>query len=291
MGGSKHWCLTLNNWSEDELKQWREFGEKGVEIDYFVYGQEVGESGTPHLQGFVTFKRRRTLRGVKRFLGDRVHAESAKGKPCQAAEYCKKDGVYEEFGECPVGQGHRSDLSSAVAAIKNGACRRVLIEEHQAAYARAPRLIGDALTIFGAKRSWMPETVVYYGATGTGKTRRAYEESENPYIHSGGMWFDGYDGNECVIFDDFGGSEFKLTYLLKILDRYPMRVPVKGSFVNWVPKKIWITSNYSPKEWFSQAKDEHVKALFRRFAKVVRFRRMEECYRPGYDGEEEIVIE
>lgn len=92
-------------------------------------------------------------------------------------------------------------------------------------------------------------------------------------------------------FDDFGGSEFKLTYLLKLMDRYPMRVPVKGSFVNWVPKKIYITSNYSPKEWFPNAKDEHVKALFRRFKKVVRFRRLNSVIDDPDDSSEDRVVE
>ena len=68
-----------------------------------------------------------------------------------------------------------------------------------------------------------------------------------------------------------------------------MRVPVKGGFVQWVPKRIWITSNYSPKEWYPNAKDEHVKALFRRLTRVVRFRRMASVYAPGDDEIEEIV--
>lgn len=43
-------------------------------------------------------------------------------------------------------------------------------------------------------------------------------------------------------------SEYSL--LLRILDKYPMRVPVKGSFVNWEPKTIIITAPFSPNKMF-----------------------------------------
>jgi hypothetical protein len=70
-----------------------------------------------------------------------------------------------------------------------------------------------------------------------------------------------------------------------------MRVPIKGGFVNWVPKKIWITSNYHPREWYPNAKDEHVKALKRRFSKVVRYRRCFEVYEEMGPSDSEVVVE
>lgn len=85
------------------------------------------------------------------------------------------------------------------------------------------------------------------------------------------MWFDGYEGQENVLFDDFHGGVFKLPYLLKLLDRYPMRVPVKGGFVQWKPRRIFITSNIDPDLWFSNANREHVAALNRRFTETFYF--------------------
>lgn len=290
--GSKNWCLTLNNYSDDDAALYEAIGSERVGISYFVFGKEVGENGTPHLQCYVCFDARRTLRYVKGLFGDRVHAESAKGSPSQNQKYCKKEGDFYEYGTCPKGRGARTDLAGALAAVKAGASRRVLIEEHLTAYARAHRVLGEAMLIYSPGRSWLPVTRVYYGETGIGKTKKAFEECVSaPYMHSGGSWFDGYDGQEYVVFDDFGGSEFKLTYLLKLLDRYPMRVPVKGGFVNWVPKFIFITSNYSPRDWFPNAKDEHVKALHRRIEKVVRFRRLGSLLAPGGDDEEEVIFE
>lgn len=288
---AKHWCFTLNNYTEDDERLFQAIGTERIGIDYFVYAKETGENGTPHLQCHVSFSCRRSLRFVKDLFGDRLHAEVCRGTPAQSAEYCKKDGAYEEFGSCPRGSGKRSDLDAVVACIKAGISKSDLIEEHASTYARSFKFVNECFLRYSRSRDWMPETVVYFGETGLGKTRKAFEEAEAvPYMHSGGMWFDGYDGEAEVIFDDFGGSEFKLTYLLKLLDRYPMRVPVKGGFVNWVPRKIWITSNYDPKEWFPNAKDEHVKALFRRFHKVVRFRRMASVVSDANDDHEELIF-
>lgn len=292
MSAAKHYCLTLNNPTDDDVARWNaSFTEASSDIKYVVYGREVGESGTPHLQGYVHFGSRHRLTHVKRVFGSRVHAEITRGKPKQASDYCKKDGKYMEFGELPTGQGKRSDLASALLAIKSGSTRRDLIENHAVAYSRAYRVLNDAQTIFAPQRDWRPSVFVLYGETGTGKTKYAFNEAPASYFHPGGLWFDGYDGQPDVIFDDFGGSEFKLTYLLKLLDRYPMRVPVKGSFVSWVPKRIFITSNYSPKEWYPNAKDEHVKALFRRFEKVTYYRRFASVQvTGGFEADEYVTL-
>jgi hypothetical protein len=216
-----------------------------------------------------------------------------RGSPSQAASYCRKEGDVFEYGTLPERRsGSRSDLSALYSAIRAGKSKREIIEEHFAAYSRATRAANEAFVLFAPGRDWTPETYVYWGSTGTGKTRRAYDEAGmDPYIHPGGMWFDGYSGHSAVIFDDFGGSEFKLTYLLKLLDRYPMRVPIKGGFVNWVPRKIFITSNYSVQDWYPHAKEEHKKALLRRITKRIHFRRMQEVVRQDYEDDEVLVIE
>lgn len=196
----------------------------------------------------------------------------------------------------PPGAGARTDLNAIVKSVQGGRSKREIIESNPVVYARYGRFVDTCFIHFSKEREWKPVVVVYWGETGTGKTRKAFEEARDlgsPYVHPGGSWFDGYDGGQGVIFDDFGGSEFKLTYLLKLLDRYPMRVPVKGGFVQWLPTHIWITSNYSPKDWYTQAKEEHVRALLRRIDRVVRFRRGLTVARDGdsvLEDEEVVVI-
>ena len=80
------------------------------EVQYLIYGKEVGEQGTPHFQGFLIFTRPTRFNRVKRLLGREAHIEAANGRSDQAADYCKKDDDYEEFGELPGAPGRRSDL-------------------------------------------------------------------------------------------------------------------------------------------------------------------------------------
>ena len=120
-------------------------------------------------------------------------------------------------------------------------------------------------------RVFKTQVQVYWGRTGLGKTRKAFHQSKhNVWFYGSDGWFDGYCGQENVIFDDFGGHEFKLTYLLKLLDRYPMDVRIKGGFTCWCPRTIYITSNKNPSDWYS-CLQVHKEALFRRFSEVIEF--------------------
>ena len=91
---AKRWCFTLNN-----PKAPIQFNE--VTMDYLVYGNEVGESGTPHHQGFVVFKQQKRIGNLKDING-LAHWEIANGTNQQAADYCKKDGDFVEFGTLPL---------------------------------------------------------------------------------------------------------------------------------------------------------------------------------------------
>lgn len=109
----KQWCWTLNNPTDDEEQHLADAYNAGS-IVYHVYGREVGDNGTPHLQGYTAFEREITFRTVKIRLGsNRLHVEATRGTPAQASDYCKKDGDFEEFGTLPTtSQGRRTDLDS-----------------------------------------------------------------------------------------------------------------------------------------------------------------------------------
>lgn len=97
---SKHWCFTLNNYTAGEEQLLADVLESD-HVSYGIYGRETGESGTPHLQGYVVFAQRKRLAGVKALLGVRYHLERTRGTPKEASDYCKKEDDFNEYGTCP----------------------------------------------------------------------------------------------------------------------------------------------------------------------------------------------
>lgn len=109
---SCRWVFTINNYANDDFARLRTLGGSDS-VKYLVFGREIGASGTPHLQGFVVFHSNRRLRGCKNAIGQRAHCAIARGLSIQAADYCKKEGDFEEFGQIPgTNQGKRNDLES-----------------------------------------------------------------------------------------------------------------------------------------------------------------------------------
>lgn len=272
MSKAKHWCFTLNNYTQDDIDRLNRIGDL-KECSYLCFGKEIGEQGTKHLQGFISYNDRKSLSQLRKHVHDKAHFEIARGTPNQAAEYCQKDGDFVEHGLLPKPKGTRNDLLAVQRRILEGADRDTIRDEFFNIYAKYPRAIETYISDLQPKRNWETNVVVFWGKTGKGKTRSVYEfiKHEEIYSHPGEQWFDGYKGQSVVLFDDFNGSEFKLCYLLKLLDRYPMQVPIKGGYVNWVPKHIYFTSNKDPTTWYENAFEEHRNALFRRIKLIKEF--------------------
>ena len=101
---TKHWVFTLNNWTDaddDNLKA------LGPQVEYLVYGYETGDSGTRHLQGYIIFSRVKRFAEAQALLPRGSHLECKRGTPFQAASYCKKDGLFQEFGPPPTEPARR----------------------------------------------------------------------------------------------------------------------------------------------------------------------------------------
>jgi hypothetical protein len=274
MSIAKNWCFTLNNYCEEELNLLEAIGDELPEpVRYLCYGKEVGSNGTPHLQGYISLDRKKRRSYLKELISVRAHFEVAKGSPSQNRDYCSKDGDFVEFGRCPGGKGGRNDITLLKQAIEGGARYDEIRDSFPKLYLRYEKAINKWIQDLQPSRNWVPKVNVFTGDTGTGKTRSVYEftDAKNIYKHPGGGWFDGYNGQSVALFDDFNGGEFKLTYLLQLLDRYPMMVPVKGGFVNWIPKHIYITSNKEVEEWYQNCSDKHLSALKRRISFIKKF--------------------
>lgn len=95
---SKRWCFTLNNPVTEEIDTLQSLVDRGL-VGYVILGNERGESGTPHLQGYLELKKKLSLRQVKDIIGNRAHLEFARGSFQENYDYCSKDGDFVTFGE------------------------------------------------------------------------------------------------------------------------------------------------------------------------------------------------
>lgn len=139
---AKYWCFTLNNYTADDVAR---LSAPIAEVEYMVFGKEVGESGTPHLQGTICFQTRKRMLQVKALIGHNPHLEVVKYLE-QSIEYCKKDGDFRETGIQPsLKKGQRSDLEDFKRTVKDEKVTEmsILRELHSEVCARYPRFVTD----------------------------------------------------------------------------------------------------------------------------------------------------
>lgn len=272
----RDWCFTLNNFASTSI-DWP------ATVKYAVWQHEVGDGtddvpkGTHHLQGYVEFKAVTRLSACRKILST-AHWEPRKGTDVQARDYCMKDdthvaGPWEHGTFVASAQGSRSDLTAACALVKAGGVKRVA-EEMPEMFVKFERGLKALEFTLAAKRDWVMDARVYWGAAGAGKTRAVYDEfgADNIYVKDPTTeWWDGYNGEECVLVDEFYGT-LKFSYLQRLLDRYPMPVQIKGGTTHFRSKVIVFTSNVPWTQWFEKKFEQHpeVKLSFERRVTTVR---------------------
>jgi len=268
------WCFTLNNYTPLEyaniITNYNEF-------KYCVVGREEGtEKSTPHLQGYVYFKNPRHFEGVKSILGERIHLENSKGSSKQNFKYCTKEGHWAEYGKLPK-QGERKDLEAIkyniLVELLN--VKEVLGDIHNFQQLK----FAEGLIKYQAMPKPNLDRLIYwfYGPTGSGKTRKAYEMLTEAYGQDGVWmssrnlkWWDGYYGQPAIIIDEMRGDFCTFHELLRITDIYPFRVETKGSSLWYNAKVIIITSCFHPNKMFKTIEDK--KQLLRRIHEVREFK-------------------
>jgi len=254
----RNFCFTLNNWTDEEITT-----IKTIKFKYLIYGKEVGESGTPHLQGYMELAGRRDFDSIKKII-PRMHIEVRRGTAKEASDYCKKDGNFEEEGEISK-QGDRKDIVAAYDAAKSG----VRMEEFMdscPSYQNL-RIFEKAVSVYQKKRDFKPEVYWLYGPTGSGKTRYVVEKEKDLWISGKNLrWWDGYENQEATLFDDFRKDFCTFHELLRILDRYPMTVEVKGGHRVLNSKRMYITSCFNPEEIYHVRED--IAQLLRRITEI-----------------------
>jgi hypothetical protein len=251
-----------------------------------------------HWQAYIEFHDPQYITFIKEhlFADPAVHVEIRRGNKEMARNYCRKqrtrvpgdgNGPIEEgeWGE----QGKRTDLQKVKEAIDDGLPMSVVAEENfdaMAKYAHGCKYYKQLANQRDGAQQRVVEVKVYFGTTGTGKTRAAMAESTailagdatrvfilDAPTEGGRLWWCGYDGGPVIIIDDFA-SKIPIATMLRMLDRYPYKCEVKGGHYYACWTTVYITTNFPPDEWTDCGRPidpRHRKALMRRITHIDQF--------------------
>lgn len=269
----RNFSFTLNNW-QDKPDLVAKLNT--LKCRYLVYGREVGEEGTPHLQGTVVFGNSMTESAARKKLKG-CHIEVCASLEHSIA-YCKKDGDFEERGSQPMTQKAKGEAGCEAQQLRWKGIRLAAEEGRLDDIPEDIRFFNYKCINYhrsiGLKRRRLEDAeepnLWYHGPTGTGKSKKAREDHPEAYLKGCNKWWDGYIDESTVLIEDFDRKHDVLCHHMKIwADRYPFNAEVKGgSTGNIRPRKIIVTSNYHPSEIWTSEQD--LEPILRRF-KTVKF--------------------
>lgn len=223
----RYWVFTINNWTGTDVAlmvEWAKVAQK------LTVTKEVGEGGTPHLQGYIGFKGPKRFAAVKK-LHDKAHWELAKSS--DADIYCLKNDSEVVVNVDNKHQGKRSDIDDAIEAIKNGTEVKMLWKEHTAAMVKYEKGLLRAMTFLNPKKVKityglsefceskleLKKSTILWGPPGIGKTQFAKAHFNNPLLvsHMDDLLNLTTD-NDGIVFDDMDFKHYPRTTQIHIMD-------------------------------------------------------------------------
>lgn len=246
-------------------------------ISYACWQFEIGEEeNTLHIQGYLECVGKRSVAQLLAVPGFDTQSEGysirfdiRRGSQEQAIVYCKKvfflffffiffslkkvddttvHNTFVEFGERKA-QGKRCDLDDIKVLLDGGAPLKRIADEHFGSFVRYHRSFKEYKRIVTPVRSQRTMVLVLWGASGVGKSVLARAMFPDAYWKTNSKWWDDYDGQEAVVWDEFKG-QYPYRDLLRILDSTPLTCESKGSSVQFNSRIVVFTSNFHPKDWY-----------------------------------------
>lgn len=257
-------------------------------VKYLCVCSELHKEGDPHRHAFLALTEQVAANEHtfdipnQRVDGITWHGNYQGARsPREALQYVKKDGQFIEIGECPVKeQMSKADINKMILERN----LEDLVDEGEISLYRYKQLLTAKQQYYMSRKAnkarEKPKVYWLWGPTGSGKTRYAVEHAGEEYwISNNSEWFDGYWGQDTVIIDDLRASTYKYSFLLRLLDRYPMMVQIKGGWQVWIPKVIYITAPEKPEKVFVNRETgeawDSIDQLIRRVDEFIEFPREE----------------
>lgn len=257
-------------------------------ISYAVWQRELAPTtGTPHFQGYLEVKRASRFTALHKYPGlEHASFQTAKGSAEQNFQYCTKENSREDgpwtYGT-PAKQGVATGLTAAKRALDEGLPEADIANDYFPEWCRFNRAFTQYKKLKQEPRNFKTEVIFLYGPPGTGKSSWIKENSPDCHWKSQDKWFDGYDGTSDVALDDFYGW-IPYSQMLRLMDRYPTDVEVKGGKVTFAPKRLFITSNKLPHEWYNPDVPFNHDAFYRRVNKIIYMPALGEEWEYAPDG-------
>lgn len=254
---SRGWCWTINNPTFGDSLDLESLKHNCI---YYVFGREIGESGTPHLQGYCYFKNHVTMSRIKGLLR-RAHVEPQRGTCNQAIVYCKKDGDFVEWGDAPEhggGTTQRDRWRRLIELSESGDLDSIKDEFPSEYFRYHERIRGlrrrERVVLQGPlQHEW------WYGDTGTGKSSTLWRMHPGHFAKELNKWWDGYQDEDVVAIEEWAPKNECTASFLKVwADRYPFPAQIKGGCLkNIRPQKIIVLSNYTIDQCFQIQKTKN----------------------------------
>lgn len=255
-------------------------------VNKLVAETEVGAEGTPHIQGYISFKSVQTMHNVERWLGGRVHLEAPRKNPLANYRYCTKDNtmfvqkgfdiqVLIDNGEKRKKQDANDRAVEILQDIQN-LSRDEFIKKHASFYLYKRSIYdkfkceAEMQQLENYEGSLKDKNYWVYGSAGSGKSRLATEwlPEENILRKTSNKWFDGFNSQvRLIVIDDLAPNlnEQTARTLKNLADRYKFVVEIKNSTIVITPRSycLLITTNYTLEEIFQNEQDlEPIKRRF-----------------------------
>lgn len=244
----RRWCFTLNNYDDADEVRLKALPDW---VEYCIYGHEKAPTtGTLHLQGYLELYNPCAMARIKTYVGKTAHLEPCKGTQEENIKYCSKGENIVTVGTLRVKkQGARSDIASVRKMVLEGASMVDIIMT--ATSYQSIRTAEKLKQYIEPRRNWNPKIIWIHGPPGFGKSHMAFEMAPDAYAAGDtGKWWQGYDGHEAVIIDNFTDQWAPLQFMLRLLDKYPFTVECKGGSRSFIARTIIITSVHPPQNCY-----------------------------------------
>lgn len=310
MGDAKtcrKWNITINNpldygFNHQKIK---DCIDSLKSVKYWAMCDEMGSTLHTHI---IIYRTSPLLFQTLKKLFPPAHIEKMMGTVVENREYLMKDGkwkgtdkeetklvnTFEEFGTVPEErQGQRNDLTALYDMIKEGKSNYEILEDNPNYMMQLEKVerCREILRYEQFKNIVREMHVEYwFGDPGSGKTSGVYKlyggydkvyrvtDNRNPW--------DGYKGQDVILFDDFRACDFDINILLKWLDIYPLELPCRYNNKQACFTHIYFTSNISFDQLYRIVQSEDAStwnAFCRRFNLIKEFRDGSQFDYKGYD--------